>query len=44
MKTTQNIIKNETHKKAGDKGIHLNMDGKRTKNYQTIVGSVNNCR
>ena len=28
MKTTRNIIKNETHKKASDKDIHLNIDGK----------------
>lgn len=27
--------------KASDKGIHLNIDGKLTNNYQTIVGSVN---
>jgi hypothetical protein len=48
MKTTRNIIKNETHKKASNKDIHLNIDGKLTNNYQTTVGSVNilvkNCR
>jgi hypothetical protein len=40
-KTTWNIIENETHKKGSFKGIHLNIDGKLTNNYQTIVGSVN---
>ena len=48
LKTTWNIIENETHKKGSFKGIHLNIDGKLTNNYQTIVGSVNtlvnNCR
>ena len=36
------------HKKASDKDIHLNIDGKLTNDYQTILGSVNilvnNCR
>jgi hypothetical protein len=40
MKTTWNIIKTETLKRASDKGIHLlNINEKLTDNYQTIADS-----
>jgi hypothetical protein len=42
MKTTHNITKIETRKKASDKGIYLlHIDGKLTNNYQTIANCFN---